>query len=206
MYGRRLHIARSAALAAGLVMLLASTGWFLLRYRVYAIPTVSMAPLITPGDRVVVDTWSQDAASGDVVLLDGENLLLKRVAATGGETITCCGDASAITTGQVTVGTGTTPFTVRIPAGRLFVLGDNAAASLDSRAAAGTPSAADGDGTLPTTQVRGRAVAVISPAHQRLLPDRAAATLTRTGMVFAAGLVLLLTAALLTLRSSPADG
>jgi signal peptidase I len=68
------HRARGATLAGGLVLLLGATGFFLLRYRVYAVPTASMTPLITPGDRVVVDTWSQDAARGDVVLLDGENL------------------------------------------------------------------------------------------------------------------------------------
>lgn len=201
MYGRRLHIARGAALATGLTLLLAATGCLLLRYRVYAIPTVSMTPLITPGDRVVVDTWSQDAAVGDVVLLDGENLLVKRVAAIGGETITCCTNTAAITTGEVTVGAGTTPFTVRVPAGRLFVLGDNAAASVDSRAAASTPAADDGDGTLPADLVRGRAVAVLSPTAQHLLPDRAAPALTRTAWALAAGLASLLIAALLDLAA-----
>jgi signal peptidase I len=190
-----LHRARGATLAGGLVLLLGATGFFLLRYRVYAVPTASMTPLITPGDRVVVDTWSQDAARGDVVLLDGENLLVKRVAAIGGDTITCCDQASRITSGPLTVGAETTPFTVRVNDGHLFVLGDNAAASLDSRAAAATPSTADGDGTVDAGLVRGRVVAVaLDP-----LPDRATATLTRTAGTFAGGLVLLLTAALLAL-------
>jgi signal peptidase I len=201
MSGPWLRRARGIALAGGLVLLLGSTGFFLLRYRVYAVPTASMTPLITPGDRVVVDTWSQDAARGDVVLLDGENLLVKRVAATGGDTITCCHRA-ALMIGQVTVGAGTTPFTVRVPAGRLFVLGDNAAASLDSRAAAGTPSTTDGDGTLPAGLIRGRVVAVaLDP-----LPDRATAVLTRTAGIFAIGVGLLIGARLLALLARATSG
>ncbi|GIE34574.1 hypothetical protein Ait01nite_076190 [Actinoplanes italicus] len=90
MNGRWPHRARGVALAGGLVLLLGSTGYFLLRYRVHAVPTASMAPVITPGDRVVVDTWSQHAARGDAVLLDGGNLLVKRVAAVGGDTVACC--------------------------------------------------------------------------------------------------------------------
>jgi signal peptidase I len=208
--GPVLRRARDAALAGGLVLLLGSAGFFLLRYRVYAIPTASMSPLITPGDRVVVDTWSQDAARGDVVLLDGENLQVKRVAAVGGEIITCCDKSYRITTAPTSAGTGppaagaestvvgagTAPFTVRVGDGRLFVLGDNPAVSLDSRAAASTPSESDGNGTVPASTVRGRVMAVnLDP-----LPDRAATTLTRTTVALIASAVLLTLAALLTRR------
>ncbi|BEL03067.1 hypothetical protein Q0Z83_012580 [Actinoplanes sichuanensis] len=208
MSGPLLRRARGGALAGGLVLLLGSTGFVLLRYRVYAIPTASMAPLITPGDRVVVDTWSQDAARGDIVLLDGESLLVKRVAAIGGDTITCCDETSRIITGSsvvgappsaigagpTVVGVGTTPFAVRVSDGRLFVLGDNPAVSLDSRAAASTPSDTDGDGTVPADLVRGRVVAVATNP----LPDRAAAALTRTAVAFIASIALLIIAALLS--------
>jgi signal peptidase I len=201
MDGNRRRRARGPVLAAGLALLLGSTGFFLLRYRVYAVPTASMSPLITPGDRVVADTWSQHAARGDVVLLDGGNLLVKRVAAVAGDTVTCCDASGHITSGPVTIGAGTTPFTVRVNASRLFLLGDNPAASLDSRAAASTPSPADGDGTVPASQVRGRAVAVLSPTTATSLPGRAAAGLTVTAWSFATSLLLLAAAALLSLTT-----
>ncbi|GGN20846.1 signal peptidase I [Actinoplanes campanulatus] len=88
MYGRPPRI-RGLVLAAGLILLLGSAALLLARYRVYAVPSASMSPLIEIGDRIVVDTWSQDAARGDVVLVDGGTRLVKRVAAIGGDVVAC---------------------------------------------------------------------------------------------------------------------
>ncbi|MET8147192.1 signal peptidase I [Actinoplanes sp. NPDC049668] len=200
---------RNAALAAGLLLLLGATGLFLVRYRVYAVPTGSMAPVITPGDRIVVDTWSRGADRGDIVLADaaavpggGEAQVVKRVAAVAGDRIGCCDDAGRVLVDGVpapgSAGAGGPPFAVRVPAGRLFLLGDDPAVSVDSRAAASTGDPADGDGTVDAGLVRGRVVAVVRlPGGARTLPDRSAAALRRVCGAAAAGLALVLAAGVL---------
>lgn len=94
---------RGALLALGLLLLIGSAAVFLVRYRIYAVPTRSMTPAIEPGDRIVVDTWARVPVVGDVVLADGPTgYIVKRVA------------------------DGTT-------ADRVYLLGDNPDVSLDSR-------------------------------------------------------------------------
>jgi len=85
----------------------------------FKIPTASMAPAIEPGDRVLVDKWGwkpEDAKVGDVVVFrcpqgDGRNYI-KRVAGLPGDPI----DDERV-----------------VPDGHLWVLGDNAENSCDSR-------------------------------------------------------------------------
>ncbi|GIF21625.1 signal peptidase I [Actinoplanes tereljensis] len=183
---------RGVFLATGLILLVGGAGLFLLRYRVYQVPTTSMTPAIEPADRIVVDTWSRDARSGDVVLIAGNGVdLVKRVAATAGDVVSCCDAAGHLQTGGVALSlppSGDDPFSVRVPAGQLFLLGDNLPTSVDSRAT----------GPDATSSVLGRVVALAYPA--RLFPDRAAGTLRLVCGTGLLGLVLVLLSPLMPSR------
>lgn len=156
----------------------------------YHVPTSSMAPTITPGDRIFVDklaygvrlpftsTYVLDRGSpqpGDVVVFadprGGPVPLVKRVVAVAGQTVSVQRGVlfidgvpqrlEVLPDGQILEhlgaaahGTGSldlAPFgPAVVPADHLFVMGDNRAASLDSREM----------GTVPRNLVRGRVLGV----------------------------------------------
>lgn len=98
----------------------------------------------------------------------GESDYVKRVVGLPGERVTCCDPQGRITVDGVAldepyVMPGEEPsevrFDVRVPAGRLFVLGDHRSESGDSRSHLGDP----GGGTVPLDKVVGRVVAVMWP-------------------------------------------
>ena len=107
------------------------------------------------------------AATSALGLDLGEKDYVLRVIGVGGDHVTCC-----TASGQVSVdgtdlaepylATGAahdeTPFDVTVPAGRLFVLGDDRATAVDSRT-----HPASGDGTVSTGDVVGRVVARFWP-------------------------------------------
>ncbi|HEX2810783.1 MAG TPA: signal peptidase I [Kineosporiaceae bacterium] len=98
----------------------------------------------------------------------GESDYVKRVIGLPGERIVCCDAAGAITVdgralsepylGGKGVASGIR-FDIRVPAGRLWVMGDNRDDSGDSRAHLGDP----GGGTVPLDHVIGRVVTVWWP-------------------------------------------
>ena len=136
----------------------------------FGIPSASMAPTLRQGDSVLVDKLAYRGhrvpGRGDLIVFHAPRtgeLTLKRVVATAGQTV-------GIEDGRLVVDghRPTEPYTdpdaidsvyfgpVRVPAGAVFVLGDNRANSVDSRSF----------GSVPDRDVVGRVRARIWP------PDR----------------------------------
>ena len=92
----------------------------------------------------------------------GEQDFLKRVAAVGGQRLSCTPDGGLVRDGEPVdepyLAPGekacTDPFDVEVPQGRVFVLGDHRSGSLDSRALLGRP----GGGLIPEDDVVGTVV------------------------------------------------
>ena len=113
-----------------------------------------------------------DDVLADAGIYSTQTYYIKRVIGLPGDHVACC------THGRVTVNgipldeksylfPGASPsaltFSVTVPPGRLFVMGDNRAISDDSR---GHMTTAPKDGTIPENQVIGRAFLVIWPFSQ----------------------------------------
>ncbi|WEH39430.1 signal peptidase I [Streptomyces sp. NBC_01218] len=97
-----------------------------------------------------------------------EQDLIKRVVAVGGDTVKCCGKDGRLTVNGVAVdepylNPGDVPsaiqFEVKVPRGRIFVMGDHRSNSADSRFHMGNGF----QGTVPLTDVVGRAVVTAWP-------------------------------------------
>lgn len=100
---------------------------------------------------------------------------IKRVIGVGGDHVVCCDTQGHITVNGVAITEkylypgarpSDTPFDVVVPKGRLWVMGDNRAGSADSRA-----HMQDHDGTVPQSDVIGRAFVVVwPPSDWKTLP------------------------------------
>ena len=137
-------------------------------FRVAAVGGDSMSPTISDGDKIVIKRLNYVPAKGDIVSVDKEGLgksKLRRIIAEGGDKVTV-----SYTTGKVTVnGTEleerymayTEPdilgedFTIEVPGGHYFVLGDNRNNSYDSRSS--------GVGCITADDIEGKAVVRIWP-------------------------------------------
>lgn len=151
--------------------------------QVYLVPSGSMQPALQLGDRVLIEKlshWWRTPARGDIVAFDGTDvwgaaangqLLAKRVVGVAGDHVVCC-DAR----GRVRVNGNVLPelyaigrsraFDALVPAGRLWLLGDDRAHSKDSSFYVETA----GGGSVPVSHVFGRLVAVVwPPAHAGIL-------------------------------------
>lgn len=142
------------ALLVGLIGLLAVARY--VAAEPFGIPSASMAPTLHKGDSVLVDKlayWGhRTPARGDLIVFhaprSGE-LTLKRVVATAGQTVGI-EDGRLVVDGRRPPEPYTDPDAidsvyfgpVRVPAGAVFVLGDNRANSVDSRQFGSVP---DGD-------------------------------------------------------------
>lgn len=105
-----------------------------------------------------------------VGLLPSENEqdLIKRVIGVGGDTVVCCDTQGRITVNGTAINEpyiapgsvpSRSPFQVKVPAGRLWVMGDHRDLSADSRYHMGNP----GQGTVPLSDVVGRAFLIAWP-------------------------------------------
>lgn len=169
------------AVAVCVVLLLVAA--LLVRHYVaqpFRVPSASMAPTLEPGDVVLADRAQRGAAErGDIVVFDGigyfapsssdgDRYWVKRVIAIDGDRVTCCDPSGAITVDGVPLEepylpAGTTPseieFDLQVPAGHMFVLGDNRTDSTDSRHLLGAP----GGGMVPLDRVVGEADRIVWP-------------------------------------------
>jgi signal peptidase I len=145
---------------------------------------------ITRGDVVVfngLDSWDPEvtyeeptnpvsralrAVGGAFGLVPGEKDYIKRVIGIPGDRVKCCDESGRITVnGQPIEETSYLypgnkpsgqPFSVTVPPGRLWVMGDHREVSYDSRGHAGDP----GQGTIPEDRVIGRAFVVVWPVSR----------------------------------------
>ncbi|MFJ4469422.1 signal peptidase I [Streptomyces sp. NPDC089424] len=160
------------AVALGLVLFLGGFGWAALTYLPYTVPTPSMTPTIDAGDRVLAQRVDgSEVRRGDVVVFKdatwGDAPLIKRVVAVGGDRVSCCQSGRLTVNGKAIEEpylAGGQPaedmnFTVNVPEGRLFLLGDERQGSLDSTAHL-TDAAS---GTVARGDVSARVDAVVFP-------------------------------------------
>ena len=153
----------------------------------FSIPSGSMRSTLEVGDRILVDRLSyrlHDVRRGDVVVFDGtqafgrlgsgsgETDYVKRVIGIPGDHVVCCDRTGHLTVNgrqldeQAYLYPGNDPsdlrFDVRVPAGKLWLMGDHRADSLDSRAHLGDP----GGGFVPVDKVLGRVRLVVWPLNR----------------------------------------
>jgi signal peptidase I len=161
----------------------------------FAIPSGSMEGALRIGDRVLVDKVGYRFGApqrGDVVVFDGRgsfvdegtvdsgdgsgDYFVKRVIGVAGDTVTCCDSKGWLSVDGVPLDESgylfpgdvpsAVPFSIKVPADRLFVLGDHRSDSRDSRDHLGDP----GGGFVPVDKVTGRVDWVVYPiGHWRSL-------------------------------------
>ncbi|MER5910059.1 signal peptidase I [Streptomyces sp. NPDC001982] len=144
--GQRLS---GVAVALGLVLFLGGFAWGAVVYRPYTVPTSSMSPTIGVGDRVLAQRVDGgEIRRGDVVVFRDKGWVtnadvVKRVVAVGGDTVACCTNGKLTVNGKQieepylpkgSLAEITNFPTVKVPQGRLFLLGDERQGSLDSTA------------------------------------------------------------------------
>ncbi|MFI1167209.1 signal peptidase I [Streptomyces sp. NPDC020801] len=162
-----------AALVVGLAGLLLGLGAFVYGKEAYGgavVRSSSMSPTYEPGDRVFFERVDgTQVRRGDVVMFSAPDRyalgtdVMERVVAVGGDHVVCCTDEG--TRARITVNGrplqepyvkdgdadgAHKAYDVRVPQGRLFLLGDHRANSRDSRFFAD-----DHGGTVPVSAVRG---------------------------------------------------
>jgi signal peptidase I len=133
----------------------------------------SMLPTLLPEDRVLITRGYDTPRVGDVVsatiLTDtGPDSVIKRVIALPGDTVVISGDvayvngaASTAAPSLIVAASEPASTPVVVPAGRVYLLGDNRPVSYDSRFT----------GPVPLADVSGRVVAVFSPITRWRIVD-----------------------------------
>lgn len=176
---RRLSIDAAILLACALIGAFGTKAFV---GQIFSIPSDSMQMTVSPGERVFAEKVSYRFRSierGDVVVFDGKGIFnepapgatmfVKRVVGLPGERIACCDASGKLTVDGVALDEsqylfpGDVPssltFSVRVPVGKLWLMGDHRSDSADSRAYLGAP----GGGFVPEERVVGRAMAVVWP-------------------------------------------
>ncbi|MBD2834086.1 signal peptidase I [[Kitasatospora] papulosa] len=182
--GRLGNTLSNLAVAVGCVLFLGGFAWGAVVYKPYTVPTDSMTPTVNAGDRVLAERVDgSDVRRGDVVVFTdsawGDVPMVKRVVGVGGDKVACCDKDGRLTVNGKPVeepylradgassligadGKGAASpqdFTAEVPAGQLFVLGDERSTSMDSRVHLQDP----GQGSVPRSAVEARVDAVAWP-------------------------------------------
>ncbi|MFJ4437435.1 signal peptidase I [Streptomyces sp. NPDC088923] len=170
---RRGNVLSGIVVALGFVLLVGGFAWGAWEYRPYTVPTPSMTPTIDAGDRVLGQRIAGDEVRrGDVVVFKdrawGDETLVKRVVAVGGDKVACCTNGHLTVNGEQiaepylptdAAHRGTRLPETAVPKGRLFLLGDERAGSLDSTAHLDDVAR----GSVPRSAVSARVDAVVVP-------------------------------------------
>jgi signal peptidase I len=131
----------------------------------------------TPSQTAPPLTRLWDSVSGLFGTAPGVHDFIKRVIGIPGDHVMCCNAHGQITVNGVPLSEksylypGNAPSTMRfsiiVPPGRLWVMGDHRSVSWDSRGHMSDP----GDGTIPENHVVGRAFVIVAPISRwRILP------------------------------------
>jgi signal peptidase I len=151
------------ACVLALVLVASVAGW--LPWQVMRVGSASMEPTIPTGAIVLVDRWSDGIDRMDVVVVDPPDgvgpQLVKRAVAVGGDEI-AVEDGVLVVNGSPVCEPSIDPALIdaeyfgplTVPAGELFLLGDNRQSSIDSRAF----------GTVRADAVQGRVMARMWPS------------------------------------------
>ena len=134
----------------------------------------------TTSDPIVIKQIKEFFVFIGLLPSSNEQDLIKRVVAVGGDTVKCCDSQGRVTVNGIALTEtaylhpGNPPsqikFTVKVPAGRLWVMGDHRSNSADSRYHLDE----DGNGTVPESLVVGRAFVIAWPmGHMTSLKEPA---------------------------------
>jgi signal peptidase I len=143
------------------------------------IPSESMENTLIRDDRVIVNRLSGMPERGDIVVFKGWDGTdwIKRVIGVPGDTVKCCDAKHRMSVNGVLLDedylytddyASGDDFEVKVPAGRLWVMGDHRTASMDSRAHLGD----EFKGTISADDVVGRALAIYWPFSRAAVLSR----------------------------------
>jgi signal peptidase I len=170
-------VAAAVTMAVGAVVVIAAFLWQQVSYSMVVETADSMNPAIHRGDRLVVRQVGGNAVQrGDVVMFKPDAWaddssgasFVKRVVGIGGDTVACCDSELRITVnGKVItedyrmhpdpdVRSMVKEFSITLPPGQLWMLGDFRGLSSDSRHRTEMP----GKGAVPVADVQGIVVSV----------------------------------------------
>ncbi|MEU2112522.1 signal peptidase I [Streptomyces sp. NPDC019507] len=172
-HGRLGSVLSGLAVALGCVLFLGGFVFGALLYQPYTVPTDSMSPTVEPGDRVLAQRIDgSEVRRGDIVVFTdkvwADAPMVKRVVGIGGDKVVCCDSDGRMTVNGRAVEEPYLPgeepaspmgFTVSVPEGKLFLLGDERRTSVDSR----SHLQEAGQGTVPRAAVSARLDAVAWP-------------------------------------------
>ncbi|WAU84625.1 signal peptidase I [Streptomyces sp. Qhu-G9] len=178
-HGRLGSTLSGLAVALGCVLFLGGFVWGAIVYQPYTVPTDSMSPTIVAGDRVLAERIDgSEIGRGDVVVFKqaswGNLPMVKRVVAVGGDTVACCTEGKLTVNGKKieepylpkgSEAESSAIPSIKVPEGRLFLLGDERSGSLDSTA----HLTEAGSGTVPRSSVNARVDAVAWPMNGMLI-------------------------------------